>query len=47
MMNLPRWRVILCVAAILFGIVFTMPNVLPASTASRLPDWAPHQRLTL
>ena len=47
MMNLPRWRVILCVAAILFGIVFTMPNVLPASTASRLPDWAPHQRLNL
>ncbi|HEX4181625.1 MAG TPA: protein translocase subunit SecD [Caulobacteraceae bacterium] len=47
MMNLPRWRVILCVAAIIFGIVFTLPNALPASTASSLPSWVPHQRLNL
>src|SRR5579859_3612592 len=43
MMNLPRWRVILCVAAIVFGVVFTLPNVLPGN----LPAWAPHQRLNL
>ena len=43
MMNLPRWRVILCVAAILFGAVFTLPNVVPGN----LPAWAPHQRLNL
>jgi preprotein translocase subunit SecD len=47
MMNLPRWRVILCVAAILFGVVFTLPNVLPTSMIANLPSWVPHQRLNL
>ena len=47
MLNLPRWRVILCVAAIVFGIVFTLPNVLPAKVAAGLPGWVPHQRLNL
>jgi preprotein translocase subunit SecD len=47
MLKLPRWRVILCVVAILFGIVFTLPNVLPAKVAAGLPSWVPHQRLNL
>ncbi|HEX4181767.1 MAG TPA: protein translocase subunit SecD [Caulobacteraceae bacterium] len=47
MMNLPRWRVILCVAAIVFGLIFTLPNVLPARTTESLPGWVPHQRLNL
>jgi preprotein translocase subunit SecD len=47
MLNLPRWRIILCIAAIVFGIVFTMPNLLPGNVAAGLPVWAPHQRLNL
>ena len=47
MMNLPRWRVILCVLAITFGIVFTLPNLLPAKVTDSLPGWVPHQRLNL
>ena len=47
MMNLPRWRVILCVLAITFGVVFTLPNLLPAKMTDSLPGWVPHQRLNL
>jgi preprotein translocase subunit SecD len=47
MMNLPRWRVILCIAAIVFGVIFTLPNLLPAKTTASLPAWVPHQRLNL
>jgi preprotein translocase subunit SecD len=47
MLELPRWRVILCLAAALFGLVFTLPNVLPDSVVTQLPSWVPHQRLNL
>jgi preprotein translocase subunit SecD len=47
MLNLPRWRIFACIAAVIFGIVFTMPNVLPADVAGKLPGWVPHQRLNL
>jgi preprotein translocase subunit SecD len=47
MLDLPRWRVILCLAAALFGLLFTLPNILPASTLARMPDWLPHQKLNL
>jgi preprotein translocase subunit SecD len=47
MLELPRWRVILCLAAAIFGLVFTLPNVLPDSVLASMPDWLPHQRLNL
>src|SRR5665213_3919536 len=47
MLELPRWRVILCLAAAIFGLVFTLPNVLPNSVLARMPDWLPHQKLNL
>ena len=47
MLELPRWRVILCLAAAIFGLVFTLPNVLPDSVLARMPDWLPHQKLNL
>ena len=47
MLDLPRWRVILCLAAALFGLVFTLPNALPDNVLASLPDWVPHQRLNL
>ena len=47
MLELPRWRGILCLAAAIFGLVFTLPNVLPDSVLARMPDWLPHQKLNL
>jgi len=47
MLELPRWRTILCLAAAIFGLVFTLPNVLPDAALARIPDWLPHQKLNL
>ncbi len=47
MIQLSRWKVILCIAACVFGLVFSLPNLLPASVLSALPGWIPHQRLNL
>ena len=47
MLPLPRWRVVLCVLAALFGVIFTLPNLLPQSALDALPSWAPHQKINL
>jgi preprotein translocase subunit SecD len=47
MLSFPRWRVFLCLAAVLLGLVFTLPNVLPADVLAKAPGWAPHQKLNL
>ena len=47
MIRLSRWKVILCAVALVFGVLFTLPNVLPAQTLAALPAWMPHQKLNL
>src|ERR1700743_848973 len=47
MMTLSRWKVILVTLAVLFGVVFTLPNMLPQSVLDSLPSWAPKQKLNL
>jgi preprotein translocase subunit SecD len=47
MLALSRWKVILVVLAVLFGVVFTLPNALPQSTLDSLPSWMPKQKLNL
>ena len=47
MLNLARWKVIACIAALLFGVVFTLPNVLPQKVLDQAPAWLPHQKLNL
>jgi preprotein translocase subunit SecD len=47
MLTLSRWKVILCTLAVLFGVVFTMPNLLPQTTLDSLPGWVPKQKLNL
>src|ERR1700760_2033971 len=47
MLLFPRWRVVLCVLALLFGFAFSLANVLPASVMNALPSWAPPQKLNL
>jgi SecD/SecF fusion protein len=44
MLALSRWKVILVLASLLFGLVFTLPNLVPPGV---LPAWAPQQRLNL
>jgi len=47
MLTLSRWKVILVTLVVLFGVVFTLPNVLPQSTLDSLPGWVPKQKLNL
>jgi len=47
MLALSRWKVILVVLAVLFGVVFTLPNALPQKTLDALPGWVPKQKLNL
>jgi preprotein translocase subunit SecD len=47
MLPLPRWRVALCLLAIVFGLVFAAPNLIPQSVLSRAPAWLPHQQVGL
>ena len=46
MLRLSRWKVALVVLAGVFGLVFSIPNFLPASTVSSLPGFL-RQRLNL
>jgi len=44
MLALSRWKVTLVLASLLFGLIFTLPNLVPPGS---LPSWAPQQRLNL
>ena len=46
MLQLSRWKVALVALATVFGLVFTLPNLLPASVTSGLPGFL-QQRLNL
>ncbi|HEX7886612.1 MAG TPA: protein translocase subunit SecD [Phenylobacterium sp.] len=47
MITVSRWRVILVVLATLYGIFFTLPNLLPQSVRDSLPGFLPKQTLNL
>jgi len=47
MLALARWKVLTCVLAVLFGVVFTLPNLIPQTTLDVLPSWVPKQKLNL
>jgi preprotein translocase subunit SecD len=47
MLALTRWKLLLVLGSLLFGLIFTLPNVLPEATVASLPSWMPHQRLSL
>src|SRR5579859_1944663 len=44
MLTLSRWKIFLVVDTLLFGLVFTLPNLAPGGVR---PSWRPHQRLNL
>jgi preprotein translocase subunit SecD len=45
-LQLARWKVVLVVLSLLVGVLFSLPNALPASTVERLPPFL-QQRLNL
>jgi preprotein translocase subunit SecD len=47
MLALSRWKIILVLGSILFGLLFSAPNVLPDDVLAQLPGFLPHQRLNL
>ena len=47
MMNPSRWKVVVVALATLFGVFFTLPNLLPATVRDHLPAFLPHQTLKL
>ena len=46
MLRLARWKIILVALSLVFGVLFSLPNVLPQSTAANLPGLL-QQRLNL
>ena len=47
MLTLSRWKIFVVTLSVIFGIVFTLPNLLPQKTLDALPGWVPHQKLIL
>ena len=47
MMTLARWKVILVLLATILGLLFTLPNLLPAKVRDSLPPFMPKKTLNL
>src|SRR5271167_3059190 len=47
MLVLSRWKIILVLGSVIFGLLFSLPNVLPDQVLAKLPGFLPHQRLNL
>jgi preprotein translocase subunit SecD len=47
MIALSRWKVTLVTLAVLFGVVFILPNLLPQSVLGSLPGWYAAKKLNL
>jgi len=47
MLELSRWKITLVLVSVIFGFVFTLPNLLPDSVLAQMPSFLPHQRLNL
>src|SRR3990167_4155773 len=42
-----RWRTIAVLVSVIFGILFSLPNVIPQKTLDTLPSFLPHKKLNL
>jgi preprotein translocase subunit SecD len=47
MLTLSRWKIVLVTFSVIFGILFTLPNLLPQKTLDGFPGWLPKQKLNL
>ena len=46
-MNFPKWKEILIACVCAFGILFSMPNILPKNVVKSLPDFLPNKQVSL
>lgn len=47
MLSLPRWKILLVIVSVIFGVVFTAPNFMPEAMRDRLPSFLPNKALNL
>jgi protein-export membrane protein SecD len=47
MLNFSRWKILVVVAVCVVGTLLAVPNFLNRETLAGLPDWVPHQQVTL
>src|SRR6266699_1443622 len=47
MLHFARWQTYLILGTCLLGMLFALPNVLPASVRNSLPSFVPHQPVPL
>jgi preprotein translocase subunit SecD len=47
MLALSRWKIAVVLLSVIYGLLFTLPNVLPDSVLAQWPSFLPHQRLNL
>ncbi len=47
MLTLSRWKIIATVLAVLFGALFSLPNILPKNIREAMPAFLPHSTLNL
>jgi preprotein translocase subunit SecD len=46
-MNFPKWKEVLIWCVCAFGVLFSLPNILPQSFLSKMPDFIPKQKVSL
>ncbi|HEY3800481.1 MAG TPA: protein translocase subunit SecD [Caulobacteraceae bacterium] len=47
MLELSRWKIFLVLGSVIFGILFSLPNVLPDPMLAQVPSFLPHKKLNL
>jgi protein-export membrane protein SecD len=47
MLHFPRWKLILVLVVAAAGILYSLPNMLPAATIASVPRWLPHKQVHL
>ena len=47
MLALSRWKIAVVLISVIYGLLFSLPNVLPDSVLAQWPSFLPHQRLNL
>ena len=47
MLHFQTWKITVIALICAFGVIFSLPNLVPASTLDRLPSWLPKHQLNL
>src|SRR5580700_4157487 len=47
MLHFQTWKIVVILAICAFGVIFSIPNLIPASTLETLPSWLPKHQVSL